>query len=127
MGGLYRIRYTGRSSVIPLALHARQTGMEIGFSGELNRSAAELAENYKVETWDLKRSRTYGSKHYNEKVLKISEARLSADGKRVVLTLPEIQPTWVMEITFDLRDASGKEVRGVIQNTIHALGNDTPL
>ena len=127
LGGLYRIRYTGETSVIPLAVHARQTGIEIGFSSELDRAEAENVGNYKVETWDLKRSRSYGSKHYNEKVLEVTRARVNADGKSVVLTVPEIQPTWIMEITFNLTDARDNKVSGVIQNTIHVLGKDSPL
>ena len=44
-----------------------------------------------------------------------------------MLLIPEIEPTWVMEITFNLSDAEGNKASGVIQNTIHALGNDNPL
>ncbi len=128
LGGLFRIRYVGgKNAVIPVELHALRSGMEIGFSAELDAKAAQDPANYKVETWDLKRSRSYGSKHYNEKTLTVTGVELSKDGKKVKLVLPDIQPTWVMEITYQLRDSNGTPVTGVVQNTIHKLGNDKPL
>lgn len=127
LGGLYRVRYTGKDALIPVALHARKQGIEIGFSAELDRKMASDTANYKVVTWDLKRSRLYGSRHYNVKSLKVTEAAVSANGKSVLLTIPDIRPTWVMEITYVFKDASGEEVKGVIQNTIHRLREENPL
>ena len=46
-------------------------------------------------------------------------ARISADGKQVELTLDGMQPTWCMEIKYQLRGADDEPVEGVIHNTVH--------
>ena len=93
------------------------------FSGTLDRKSAGDAENYSVRIWSLKRTADYGSKHDNERPLAVAAARLEADGKTVHLDIPDIQPTWCMEIKYRLRSADGKPVDGVIHNTVHHLGD----
>lgn len=125
LGGLYRIRYTGEPAIIPIALNTKERGIKITFSEKLDPVSATTISNYKVKKWDLKRSREYGSEHYNIQTLKVTKAELSDDGKTLMLTIPEIEPTWVMEITYHLNNSNGEKVEGAIQNTIHQLGNDS--
>jgi hypothetical protein len=121
-GGMYRIRYTGKPVHLPIGLKANRTGIEIGFSGELDRGQAINPQNYTIETWSLKRTANYGSEHYDERDLKVAAAELSPDGRTVRLEIPAIQPTWCMEIRYRLRGANGEPVDGVVHNTIHNLG-----
>ena len=72
--------------------------------------------------WGLKRSQNYGSKHIDERPLAVSKATLAADGKTVRLDLPDLAPTWGMEIRYRVKGADGRAVAGVIHNTIHAAG-----
>ena len=90
-GGFYRIRYTGKPVHLPIRLSARQQGMEISFSGELDRESAANQDNYTVHTWSLKRTANYGSKHYDERDLGITRVEVSSDGKTVLLEIPQIQ------------------------------------
>ena len=120
-GGLYRLRYTGRPVHLPVDLRAKTSSLTIEFSGELDRDFAATPGNYKVKAWDLKRTKSYGSKHYNERPWQVTSARVSADGKTVHLEIPAIAPTWCMEIQYKLQSAGGKPVRGKIHNTIHKL------
>ncbi|MFN4919931.1 MAG: hypothetical protein ACK5MM_10940, partial [Planctomyces sp.] len=64
----------------------------------------------------------YGSKHFNERPWQVSAAVLSADGLTLSLQIPELEPTWGMEVNFDLRAADGGPVQGRIHNTIHVTG-----
>ncbi len=123
LGGLYRIRYKETNAIIPTGLNAKKSGMKITFSNKVDATSASDVSNYKVETWDLKRSRSYGSEHHNTKTLKVEKVEVSNDGKSVMLVIPEIKPTWVMQITYEITDSSGKKVTGLIQNTIHKLGD----
>lgn len=120
-GGIYRLRYTNQPVHLPIELHATTKGMTIGFSGKLDRKSAEDPDAYSVKVWSLKRSAGYGSKHYDEKFLTVTKAKLAEDGKTVYLTLPDIAPTWCMEIRYRIRSAEGTVVDGVIHNTIHNL------
>jgi hypothetical protein len=121
-GGFYRVRYTGKPVHLPVGLQAKNDGMTMTLSGELDRGAAEDARNYAVRTWSLKRSAEYGSKHYDEKPVVVKEAIVSPDGKSVTLHLAEMKPTWCMEIKYDVRGKEGGRVQGVIHNTVHRLG-----
>jgi hypothetical protein len=122
LGGLYRIRKVNQPMVIPIGIKATTKGIELCFTDELDQASVNQITNYTVETWDLLRSRNYGSKHYNEKTLPVTKAELGKDKKTILLTIPEIKPTWVMEIQYQVKDKSGNSIDGSIQNTIHQLG-----
>jgi glucose/arabinose dehydrogenase len=122
-GGFFRVRATGKPSWLPLGLHARTNGMELQFSDALESSSASDADHYTVKVWSLFRSAKYGSKHINEHALTVTQATLAADGKTVFLTIPELQPTWCMEIKCNLRGVNGESVARTIHNTIHAAGS----
>jgi putative heme-binding domain-containing protein len=118
-GGFYRVRYTGRPVYLPIGLKAKKAGMEIGFSGELDPKSAGDPRNYAVKTWALKRSEEYGSKHYDEKDVKVTSASIATDRKTVMLGIADLQPTWCMEIRYDISASDGAPVRGLLHNTIH--------
>jgi hypothetical protein len=120
-GGFYRLRYTGRPVHLPTGLHATRQGMKIQFSGPLDTESAGNAANYRVKVWALKRTANYGSPHINEHAIPVAAARLSEDGRSVTLDLPDIAPTWCMEIQYTIQSADGQPVRGTIHNTIHKL------
>ena len=120
-GGLYRVRYTGEPAHLPVELHVKSGGVEIVFTDPVDAETAADPENYRIETWDLKRSQRYGSDHYNERELEVAAVEVANDGRRVFLSIPKIAPTWCMEIAYSLRGANGEPFEGVIHNTIHHL------
>ncbi len=120
-GGFYRVRHTGWPAHVPLALHARKSGLTIAFAAPLERSSAVDRDRYAVKLWNLKRTEKYGSEHYDEEPLVVKGVSLSDDGRIVALDIPEIRPTWCMEIRYFLRGADGSPVNGTIHNTIHHL------
>ncbi|MBP86891.1 MAG: heme-binding protein [Planctomycetaceae bacterium] len=122
-GGFYRIRYTGQPVHLPVGLQARSKGMELRFSGTLDAATAKDVDRYSVKVWSLKRTADYGSKHYDERFLKVAAATLASDGRTLLLEIPEIAPTWCMEIKYSLASSDGAPFEGVIHNTIHALGD----
>ncbi len=120
-GGFYRLRYTGKPVHLPVGLRATKTGMTIAFSGQLDRQSASDVTNYHVKVWDLKRTENYGSDHYNEHAINVTAARLETDGRTVHLAMPQIAPTWCMEICYRIRSSDGNWFDGRIHNTIHKL------
>lgn len=124
-GGFYRLRYTGQPVHMPVDLRATEQGMALKFSGPLDPPSASDAKNYQVTAWDLKRTARYGSDHYNQRPLRVTAARLDDDGKTVRLDIPDIQPTWGMEIRYRIQSSAGKTVTGTIHNTIHKLGESS--
>jgi hypothetical protein len=120
-GGMYRLRYTGQPAHLPVGLNAKTNGMAVTFTDELDAASAGDPKNYAVKVWSLKRTANYGSEHYHERSLEVTSAKLSEDGKQVFLQIPDIAPTWGMEIRYEVQSAVGKPIRGRIHNTIHKL------
>ncbi|MCH1506499.1 MAG: DUF1592 domain-containing protein [Verrucomicrobiales bacterium] len=121
-GGFYRIRATGKAMNLPIDLKATPEGIQLGFTNALDREAAAKIESYKIKTWSLKRTKNYGSRHYDEKPLEVAQATVSDDGKSVFLSIPEINTTWCMEVKIQVTDTQGKMVERILHNTIHQLG-----
>jgi mono/diheme cytochrome c family protein len=123
-GGFYRIRAATAPPNLPVELKASPHGMELGFTNPLDKESASATDNYKIKIWGLKRTKDYGSRHYDERPLEVAKATVSEDGKNVFLTIPELSPTWGMEIKINIKDENGEKVERVIHNTIHQLGDD---
>ncbi len=121
-GGLYRLRATGQKMHLPVELHAKSGRMELTFTESLSLDSV-TPENMHVKVWDLKRTANYGSQHFNERELRIETTSLSNDGKTLVISLPDLAPTWCMEIRYTLQTKEGKPVEGVLHNTVHALAD----
>ncbi len=124
-GGFYRIRYTGKPAYQVTQLRAARTGIELTFSDPLDSRAALDVSNYALKTWDLKRTKNYGSRHYNERPLQLKAVQISNDRKTLFLDLPEIKPTWSMEIKVNVKGEDGTSVERTIHNTIHHLQDET--
>ncbi len=120
-GDFYRLRYMGKPLPIPVKLGAEEDGVTLTFANALDPEKMKVVSNYEVQTWDLKRSKKYGSERYNTQTMVITEAKLSDDKKTVKLIIPGINPIDVMTISYDVMDAAGNALKGKVQNTIHHL------
>ena len=109
-GSFCRIRATGKPSYLPVKTEASKGKYKIIFSDPLPAKA-----NFKVKVWNLKRTANYGSKHYDEHALEITEVTIS--GKQAILTIPDLEPTWGMEISCDF----GNKIKRVIHASLHQL------
>ena len=123
-GGLFRIRYRGGAHQLPIEIHAVHQGIEITFSEPLDRAAAENPNNYSIKTWDLLRTKNYGSPHLNEAMRSVASATLLNDQRTIRLTIPELKPTRGMEITCNLMDKKGSKFSRVIHNTIYGFQSE---
>ncbi len=121
VGGMYRVRYTGVPLHLPVEFKALTSGLKITFAEPLDKSSAENVSSWEVNTWQLKRTRRYGSKRYNEESLVIRSAELSADGRTVHLWIRDIAPTWIVEILYSLQSADLTVHSGALQGTIYGL------
>ncbi|WP_169334331.1 DUF6797 domain-containing protein [Rubritalea marina] len=123
-GGLYRIRATGKPAYLATEINAFKGGVRIQFCSAFHpKSINDVARQFQVRTWELKRTAKYGSDRYNEKTLAVTDASLSADGTTLTLEIPEIEPCWQMSIKALLKSPDGNHVHCEIQNTIHTLAD----
>jgi mono/diheme cytochrome c family protein len=121
-GGFHRIRPTGKPTYLPIGLHAHSNGIEVQFTDPVDATAAIDAGNYSVKVWSLERSANYGSRHVDEHSLKVTSATVGSDKKTIFLTVPDLKPTWCMEIKASIRGLDGTSINRTIHNTIHELG-----
>jgi len=69
-------------------------------------------KNCAIKVWSLKRTASYGSKHYDEHPLSIRAVKLSGDQRTVSFEIPDLAPTQCYELKIDDR---------VLHGTIHEL------
>lgn len=122
VGGLYRVRYTGKELALPTAMKVLEDGLELTFATALDATTAENIANYTVGLYDLKRTRNYGSKRFNNRPLTVQKVIVEKGQKRVRLHIAGMQATWVMEVGYQLKSQAGEEVQGVVQSTVYNLG-----
>ncbi|MGK0202255.1 MAG: type 1 glutamine amidotransferase, partial [Planctomycetota bacterium] len=113
-GALYRVRYVGGDTLMPTAMKVVPGGLQLTFGAELDPELAADRDSYSIKTWSLRRTKNYGSKHYDEKALQVSKAELAADRKTVTLQIPDLVPTMCIEIACDLETAGGEVLRAKI-------------
>jgi len=127
VGGFYRARYTGKPFHLPVRLHAGRAGIQIGFSQELDRAAAERAGNYKVRRWNYKWTSRYGSDLFKlngeqgTEPVKVRSAKLLEGGRSVLLELEDLREVMQMQIVYDIKAADGTTVSGELHNTVTTL------
>ena len=109
-GSFCRIRATGKPSYMPIKTAASKGKYTITFSDPLPAEGT-----FKVKVWNLKRTANYGSQHFDEHELKITKAEIK--GQQVTLSIPDLEPTWGMEISCDFRN----NIKRVIHASIHQL------
>lgn len=120
-GGLYRIRLKPGRAHVPRGLRTLPHGMELEFAEPVDSNWAAQPERWLVSAWSLRRTANYGSEHHDVQQWEVTDVAVSEDGKTITLTIPQLKPTWCMEIKYDLKTPAGGPLVGTIHNTIHRL------
>lgn len=105
-GGFHRIRRGSDPARMPLEVHASKGMLKVKFSDPVEPKDCAL------QIWSLKRSKDYGSKHYNQHALSIAEVKRSNDGCTLTFVVPDLAPTQCYEL---------KVADRVIHGTIHQV------
>jgi len=119
-GGFHRIRRTEKAAHVPLTIHAAKGSLSVTFSEPLD-AARVNADAFALKVWSLKRTASYGSKHYDEHPLEITAARLSTDARTVTLDIPALAPTQCYELKVSLQGRDGTAIARSLHGTIHQL------
>jgi hypothetical protein len=103
-------------------------GLQIGFTGPLDATAATDAQNYSVERWNYQWTGNYGSPDLKpsdgklgKDLVLIEKISISPDKKTVTLQLPEMAPVMQMRLRCKIKAADGRAVDQDIHNTIHRV------
>jgi sugar phosphate isomerase/epimerase/cytochrome c2 len=128
-GCLQRVRYTGQPVVLPVHRKTYANGLALTFSEPLDRLAAEDTGSYHLEAWNYHYSAGYGSPDLklsdpNEEghdELPVRSATLMADGRTVLLEIPNLPAANQMSIEYSLRTAAGVPLRQTLVATTHVV------
>ena len=148
-GCLQRVRYTGAAYRAPLQLAVQPGRVVLTFGAPVDRKSAGDPASWNAELWNYVWSAAYGSPDVSTLApagvaaevgkdgkpefskdqmaarkhdpLTIKSATVSADGLVVTLEAPDLRPAMQMVLKYDLKSADGRELRGQVVNTIHAL------
>jgi len=119
-GGFHRLRRNGKPAHVPLGIHAATGALTVTFSDPLVPSTVN-PEAFALKVWSLKRTASYGSKHYDEDPLEIKGARVSADARSVTLDIPLLASTQCYELKLKIQGRDGVTVERSLHGTIHEL------
>ena len=119
-GGLYRVSYTGKTIPIPVKMKVLEKNIVLDFDTPIDQNIASDVSNFEVKTWQLLRSKKYGSDRLNQKVLKVTQSQV--EGKSLKLSIENLEKVDVITIDYKIKNTKGEPLSGSIQGTIHQLG-----
>jgi hypothetical protein len=119
-GGLYKVRYTGNTLPIPVKMNVLEKGIKLDFDSPLDPNSANSISNYEVKTWQLIRSKKYGSDRHFPKTLKVTNVQTK--GQSLFLSIENLEKVDVITIDYKIKNQKGQPLQGSIQGTIHVLG-----
>ncbi len=117
-GDFYRIRKTDKPANLPTKIEASKSGVTLTLSDEIDPASVK-PESFRIKAWDLKRTKNYGSKHFNEREWKVTKATISGD--QITLIIPDLIPTWGMSIEMKLTGSDGEKLTRLVHNSIFEL------
>ena len=127
-GCLQRVRFTGKPVTLPTDVKVEANGVRLTFDVALDTESAGDAENWAVERWNYLYSKEYGSADYSiteqgkkgRDSVEIKSAKVSADGKSVVLDIADMRPAMQMRVQGKIK-AGGSAVTVDVYATVHRV------
>ena len=102
--------------------------LRIAFNFALDPMAAIDVASYKAQQWNYKWTGNYGSDAYHPETGKVGKqdvfiagAKLSDNGKMLILQVPNLQPVNQLHVRLKLTDRIGEPFSEEVYWTIHAI------
>ena len=129
-GCLQRVRFTGEQLQQPIRMKIHSNGISLTFGTALDKNIAEKKDSWSAEQWNYKWTAAYGSKDWSvtnpnkqgRDPVSIRSAKLSPDGRTVLLQISKVVPAHSMAIKYNLDTVNGKIFRGTFHLTINQTG-----
>ena len=121
--GLQRLVYTGRPPFEVYSMSLTETGFELTFTEPVDRTTAARVQSYSIQSHTYYYWPTYGSPEVDRRNEVIERVSVSADGKRVQLTVPRLVRGRVYSLFLDgVRSQAGLPlVHGEAYYTLNQL------
>ncbi|MNY23101.1 hypothetical protein D3C86_1567500 [compost metagenome] len=99
--GIQRIIFTGRTPVDVYTMSLTSTGFDLTFTQPIDRNTAMNKSNYKMRHYYYEYHKKYGSDQFGLESDLIKNITVSADGKKVSLTIDALKAGYVYELGLD--------------------------
>jgi len=117
-GCFQRVRYTGKPVCTVRVLKTRRGEVELRFTAPLDREAAADPDRWAVLRWNYLYSEKYGSPEFSVEnpkkqgrdSVEVKSVKVSEDGHRVFLEIPDLKPVMQMLVRYRIRSAEGAAV-----------------
>jgi len=96
--GVQRIVFTGKTPVDVYTMSLTATGFELSFTQAMDTKSALDPANYKIRHYYYKYHNKYGSDQFGLQEDQVKNIRISADRKRVSLTIDALKAGFVYEL-----------------------------
>lgn len=107
--GLQRIVWTGETPFEVHEMRVRKDGFELTFTKPADPATAGDPKSYSMNIWAHRYTKGYGDKRHEARDLKITDARSSADGMTVRLTIDGLTPHFIHALHLKgVRSAEGE-------------------
>jgi hypothetical protein len=129
-GSFQRVRYTGKSLLVPVAWRAHSNGLALTFTEPLDKETAEDPGSYDLQQWNYRYAAQYGSKDWSvanpdkegHDTLAVKTAHLAQDGRTVFVEVSNLRPVMQLQLQYNLAASDGAPVRGKVFGTINRTG-----
>jgi rRNA maturation endonuclease Nob1 len=92
----------------------------LDFDSPIDQKSASDLSNFEVKTWQLLRSKKYGSERLEQKLLKLTKSQVQVNSLK--LSIENLEKVDVFTIDYKIKNVKGELLSGSIQGTIHQLG-----
>ncbi len=127
--GLQRLKYNGKSTFEMLAVRAKSDGVEIEFTEPLREGDGWNAADFEIRQWKYVPTVNYGGPKVNDVALKVTSSHVSADHKRVFLSLNGMKSGHVVYVHLRNRfvSATGSQIWSTeAWYTMNQIPSNTP-
>ena len=129
-GCLQRLRYTGKTAVLPTALTTHSNGVTVTFNKPVSPESVAL-KNVFCQQWNYLYSSAYGSPEFSIRhpgrqahdYVPVKSVHLLPDGRSVFLEIPELHPVMQFHVHMRLVDADGNDFTPDVYTSIFETGS----
>ncbi|GAB4016285.1 PQQ-dependent sugar dehydrogenase [Spirosoma koreense] len=109
--GIQRIVFTGTPPMDVYSMKLTPTGFDLTFTQPLDPTTASRLENYALRHYHYEYHKPYGSKQFDVQAASVTAVSLAPDRRRVSLTVTDLQPGVIYELTLGpIQAANGTPV-----------------
>ena len=113
--GIQRIVFNGKQPADIYSMNLTKTGFDLTFTQPVDEKTAGDLTNYKFRHYYYTYHKKYGSDQYDVQTVPVTDIKISADRRKVSLTLSELKSGYIYELSLgDIKTDQGEALNNKI-------------